>query len=77
MDTVKGDDVLVKQNQDMQEFLHQYPVEEYDLDQKLTQMEENICAIRSHLEDKQPRKRVTIAQVDEKIDLILKLLTHK
>ena len=77
METEKVDDVLDKQNQEMQEFLHQYPVEEYNLDRKLTQMEENICAIRSHLEDKQPRKRVTITQVDEKIDLILKLLTHK
>ena len=77
METVKVDNVLEKENQDMQEFLQQYSVEEYNFDRKLTQMEENICAIRSHLEDKQPRKRVTIAQVDENIDLILKLLTHK
>ena len=43
-----------------------------NLDQKLIQLEQNVTAIRSHLESK-PRK-VTMVQLDDKLDLIINIL---
>ena len=62
-------------NLEMTDFLNQFQVmEKRNLDQKLTVLEENVNAIRSHLEKKP--KKITIKELSEKIDLILKILLH-
>ena len=67
------DATIKNQNLEMAEFLSQFPVsEKRDLDQTLTELEQNVTAIRSHLENKP--KKITMKQLDQKLDLILKIL---
>ena len=68
MDNIK----LEQQNLEMADFLSQYPLENKDLNKTLEDMEENVTAIRSFLERK--TKRITMKELNEKLDLILKIL---
>ena len=64
---------IEEQNAEMADFLSQFPaLEKRNLDQTLTDLEQNVNAIRSLLESKP--KRVTMKQLNEKLDLILKML---
>ena len=48
-------------------------MEKRDLDSTLAALEENVNAIRTRLENKP--KRITLLQIDRKLDLILKILS--
>ena len=66
-------DMIEQQNTEMANFLEQFPTEEPKIVwQTLVRMESDITAIRSQLERK-PRK-ITLAQMDAKIDTIIKIL---
>lgn len=68
MDDIK----LEQQNLAMADFLNQFPLEKQDLNKTLEDVEENVTAIRSFLERKS--KRITMKELNEKLDLILKIL---
>ena len=61
---------IIEQNSEMTEFLNQFPVEmgKRDLDSTLAILEENLLANRSRIENKP--KRITLLQIDQKLDLI-------
>ena len=61
-------------NIEMTNFLDNFPVEESskDVGQSLVRLETDVTAIRSQLERKV--KKITLAQIDGKLDTILKIL---
>ena len=67
---------IIEQNSEMTEFLNQFPVEmgKRDLDSTLAALEENLLAIRTQIENKP--KRITLLQIDQKLDLILNILSQ-
>ena len=65
-------DTIPKMNQEMTQFLEQFPEESKDMQQTLAQLETNVTAIHSLLMKK--TKKVTLAQINQKIDVILKTL---
>ena len=66
-------DSVEKANEEMSQFLEQFPVEEpIDMKQTLTQLETDVISIRSHLMKK--TKKVTMVQLNQKLDVILKIL---
>ena len=68
-------DKVMEQNSEMTDFLNQFPViGKRELDHTLSVLEENVNAIRTHLESKP--KKVTMKELSEKIDLILKILVQ-
>ena len=69
-----ANDAIEKANEEMREFLDQFPVETRDVQRTLVQLENQMTAIRTHLERKP--KKCTMIQLNEKLDLILKILTQ-
>ena len=67
-------DAIEKVNEEMREFLDQFPVETKYVQRTLVQLENDMTAIRTHLERK-PKKCMMI-QLDQKLDVILKILTQ-
>ena len=65
-------DTISKMNEEMTQFLDQFPEEPKDMQQTLTQLETNVTAIHSLLMKK--TKKVTLVQINQKIDVILKTL---
>ena len=66
-------DTIAKVNEEMTQFLKQFPVEEgKGVEQTLAQLETDVTAIHSLLMKK--TKKVTLVQIDQKIDVILKVL---
>ena len=66
-------DTVEKVNEEMTQFLEQFPVEEpKGMQQTLAQLETDVTAIHSLLTKK--TKKVTLVQINQKIDLILKVL---
>ena len=61
-------------NTEMANFLQNFPIEESskDVGQSLMRLENDVIAIRSQLERKV--KKITLAQIDRKLDTILKIL---
>ena len=60
-------------NAEMANFLQQFPIEEpKDVGQSLVRLENDVTAIRSQLECKV--KKVTLAQLEFKLDTIIKIL---
>ena len=64
--------MIEEQNAEMTDFLNQYPLEQRPLDETLSELKTNVSAIRSHLEKKP--KKISMKQLDRKLDLILKIL---
>ena len=65
-------DTIQKMNDEMTEFLDQFPDESKDMQKTLTQLETDVTAIHSLLTKK--TKKVTLVQINQKIDVILKTL---
>ena len=65
-------DTIQKMNDEMTEFLDQFPDEPKDMQKTLTQLETDVTAIHSLLTKK--TKKVTLVQINQKIDVILKTL---
>ena len=65
-------DTISKMNEEMTEFLEQFPEEPKDMQQTLAQLETDVTAIHSLLMKK--TKKVTLVQINQKIDVILKTL---
>ena len=65
-------DTIQKMNDEMTEFLDQFPDEPKDMQQTLAQLETDVTAIHSLLTKK--TKKVTLVQINQKIDVILKTL---
>ena len=63
---------IAEQNSEMNEFLTQFPVEGRKIDETLADLETNVTAIRTHLENKP--KKISMKQLDQKLDQILKIL---
>ena len=61
-----------RDNAEMADFLQNFPVESRDVEQTLVRLENDVLAIRSQLERKV--KKITLAQIDGKLDTILKIL---
>ena len=66
---------ITGQTSEINDFLDQFStrLEKRNLDQTLAVLKENVNAIRTRLENKP--KRVTLLQIDRKLDLILKILS--
>ena len=65
-------DNIQKMNDEMTEFLDQFPEEPKDMQKTLTQLETDVTAIHSLLMKK--TKKVTLVQINQKLDVILKTL---
>ena len=66
-------DTVEEVNDEMTQFLEQFPVAEpKDVQQTLSQLETDVTAIHSLLMKK--TKKVTMVQLDQKLDVILKVL---
>ena len=65
-------DTIQKMNDEMTEFLDQFPEKSKDMQQTLAQLETDVTAIHSLLTKK--TKKVTLVQINQKIDVILKTL---
>ena len=63
-----------RDNAEMADFLQNFPVESRDVEQTLVRLENDVLAIRSQLERKV--KKTTLAQLDLKLDTILKILQN-
>ena len=68
-------DMVEKANEEMRELLDQFPAEEAkDMQQTLVQLENDVIAIRTYLERK--TKKITMIQLDKKLDTIVKILNQ-
>ena len=65
-------DTIQKMNDEMTEFLDQFPEKPKDMQKTLTQLETDVTAIHSLLMKK--TKKVTLVQINQKLDVILKTL---
>ena len=65
-------DTIQKMNDEMTEFLDQFPEKSKDMQKTLTQLETDVTAIHSLLMKK--TKKVTLVQINQKLDVILKTL---
>ena len=65
---------ITEQNLEMADFLQYFQVEERNLNKTIIQLEENVNAIRSHIESKS--KKITMKQLDAKLEMIIKILSQ-
>ena len=72
------DDYVAKAGNDMQDFLDQFPTTSYSknkektLERTLEQLEQDVTCIKSSLEKKRPK--VTLSEVNDKVDMILEMV---
>ena len=65
--------MVEKASEEMKEFLDEFPAQQ-TVQETLVQLETDVVAIRSHLERK--TKKVTMVQLDQKLDTIIKILNQ-
>ena len=72
MSSAKRVKSIDEQNTEMSNFLQQFPDSESNIGEQIARLENDICAIRSSLEKKV--KKITMAQLNTKIDYIISAL---
>ena len=62
------------QNQEMNQFLQQFPLYDANISSSLTRLENDVTAIRSKLD--KWAKKMTLIQISAKIDYLMNVLVH-
>ena len=65
---------MAAQNQEMNEFLQQFPLDDANISSSLTRLENDVTAIRSKLDIR--AKKMTLLQISAKIDYLMSVLVH-